>query len=194
MRPDVCRRHTMSGQHLCIAVLGNSGSGKSTLARWFAQRTGAAMLDLDTVAWEPDQVAVQRSEAAACADVEAFCRGNERWVIEGCYAGLVGAALGFRPGLVFLNPGSDQCVANCRERPWEPHKHASRQEQDQRLEFLLSWVRDYYFRDGDMSLSGHRACFEAYAGPKWELTSPVTFEPPGPELLACLGITGETQP
>lgn len=36
-----------------IAILGNSGSGKSTVARWLAEHSGAALLDLDSVAWEP---------------------------------------------------------------------------------------------------------------------------------------------
>ena len=36
-----------------IAILGNSGSGKSTLANWLAESADLAVLDLDTVAWEP---------------------------------------------------------------------------------------------------------------------------------------------
>lgn len=169
-----------------IAVLGNSGSGKSTLAKWFVERAGAAVLDLDTVAWEPNKIAVPRDASAARADVEAFCRRHEHWVIEGCYAGLVSASLALSPTLVFLNPGVDRCVENCTERPWEPHKYASKEEQDQRLAFLLAWVRDYYTRDGDMSLAAHRACFDAYTGRKVEFTSRVELSPPQAEVLACL--------
>lgn len=144
------------------------------------------MLDLDTVAWEPGQTAVARSQAAARADVVSFCRGNRRWVVEGCYAGLIEATLEFSPTLVFLNPGPEQCLANCRARPWEPHKFASRSEQDEHLQFLLAWVRDYYTREGDMSLSGHRACFEAYTGPKVELTAIPALDRPTPDFLGCL--------
>ncbi len=36
-----------------IAIFGNSGSGKSTLANWLAESADLAVLDLDTVAWEP---------------------------------------------------------------------------------------------------------------------------------------------
>lgn len=169
-----------------IAVLGNSGSGKSTLARWFAGRAGAATLNLDTVAWEPNQIAVARPPGVAAADVRAFCDGNPHWVIEGCYAGLVGAALYCSPLFVFLNPGEEACIDNCRARPWEPHKYPSSQEQDERLEFLLSWVRDYYRRDGDMSFAEHRRCFDAYTGPKIEMTSRPIFEPADAQLLACL--------
>lgn len=82
-----------------VAILGNSGSGKSTLARQLSERRDVAMLDLDTVAWEPGTAAVL---------------------------------------------------------------------QDERLSFLLSWVSEYYQREGDLSLAGHRQCFDEYAGPKEE--------------------------
>lgn len=154
-----------------LAILGNSGSGKSTLAQWASTASGAALLDLDTVAWDPGQVAVPRDPRAARADVDSHCTTNASWVIEGCYATLIEVALRHRPYLVFLNPGEARCLANCRARPWEPHKYASREEQDERLAFLLEWVSGYYTRDGELSLAGHRACYDAYAGPKLELTS-----------------------
>jgi adenylate kinase family enzyme len=161
-----------------IAILGNSGSGKSTLARWLAERTGATLLDLDSVAWEPGQVAAHRSEAAAEADVRAFCAAGSNWVVEGCYANLVRVALDFEPRLLFLNPGEDRCIANCNSRPWEPHKYPSKEEQDERLSFLLSWVAEYYTRGGEMSLSAHTECFRAYRGPKHELTKVPGVNPP----------------
>jgi adenylate kinase family enzyme len=170
-----------------IAILGNSGSGKSTLAKWLVERSGAALLDLDSVAWEPGQVAVQRSEKAAEEDVRRFCAGTRDWVVEGCYANLVRVALKFEPHLMFLNPGEVRCVSNCRSRPWEPHKYSSKAEQDQRLAFLLSWVAEYYRRDGDMSLSAHAACFREYPGPKREYTETPGLNPPSAELLALSG-------
>ncbi len=83
------------------AVLGNSGSGKSTFTRMLASQSGAALLDLDTVMWEPGQIAVARSSDAAKADVQAFCAGHESWVVEGCYASLVDEALRYSPTLFF---------------------------------------------------------------------------------------------
>jgi hypothetical protein len=94
---------------------------------------------------------------------------HEHWVVEGCYAGLIRQALEHSPILLFIEPGVDACVANCRSRPWEPHKYASRVEQDEKLAFLLSWVREYYSRDGDLSLSAHQMLFDAYRGPKLRL-------------------------
>lgn len=169
-----------------LAIIGNSGSGKSTLARWAAGRTGAPHLDLDTVAWEPGAVAVPRDPATARADVAAFCRAHEDWVVEGCYASLVAAALPASPRLVLLDPGMSACLAHCRARDWEPHKFASLAEQDAHLAALLDWVGAYYTREGDMSLKAHRALFEAYAGPKAELRQPPDLDQPAQELLQWL--------
>jgi adenylate kinase family enzyme len=169
-----------------LAILGNSGSGKSTLARWVARTSGAAYLDLDTVAWLPDRVAVPRPEPQARAEVASFCATQASWVVEGCYASLIGATLPFSPRLILLNPGQDRCVANCLARPWEPHKYASKAEQDQRLAFLVTWVKDYFSRTGEMSLTGHRSLFQAYAGDKHELCDVPALDAPAPDLLALL--------
>ena len=149
-----------------VAILGNSGSGKSTLARALAAADDIPILDLDSVAWAPDPPPTLRPDELARADVRAFCRRNAAWIVEGCYATLIEAALAEGAALILLDPGLDACLANCRARPWEPHKYASKAEQDASLAFLLDWVADYYTRSGPMSLSAHRACFDACAGPK----------------------------
>jgi adenylate kinase family enzyme len=140
-----------------IALIGNSGSGKSTLARQLAATYALPMLDLDTVMWEPGKVAVARAPLAAAQDVNAFCSSGSRWVVEGCYAGLTWAVRPYATLLLFLEPGVDVCIANCRNRPLES----------------LTWVRDYYSRDGDMSLAAHQALFDEYRGPKRKLTARV---------------------
>jgi len=162
-----------------IAILGNSGSGKSTLARRLSSDPDMPTLDLDTVAWEPGEIARPRDPAAAAADVRSFCAAGERWIVEGCYATLVAVALEYKPHLLFLDPGLERCLANCRARPWEPHKYRSKAEQDEKLAFLLSWVVDYYRRDGEMSHKGHLALFESYAGPRQHLLAL-----PGPDFTA----------
>jgi adenylate kinase family enzyme len=156
-----------------ISILGNSGSGKSTLAHRIAKRFGTPVLDLDTVAWVPGQIAVARPAEAAIGDVRRFCSTHADWVVEGCYASLIAGTFAFGAKLLFLNPGIEQCLANCRTRPWEPHKYTSQAEQNDRLESLLSWVRDYDIRRDDMSLAAHQACFDACAGDKYELTAQV---------------------
>ena len=152
-------------------LVGNSGSGKSTLAQRLA-RSGLRHLDLDTLAWDPGVVPPRRRALPDSArDVAAFMDASDRWVIEGCYADLIEGTLTRCSHLLFLNPGVDACLVNARLRPWEPHKYASKAEQDAGLEFLLGWIRDYATRSDTFSLAAHRAVFDGFGGDKTELTS-----------------------
>jgi hypothetical protein len=134
-----------------------------------AAESHAPVLDLDTIFWEPNAIAVARLDAAVFADLSRFC-DQAHWVIEGCYGNLAERALEYQPLLILLHPGKESCLANCRARPWEPAKYASKAQQDSYLEALLAWVADYYVRDGHMSLRGHQGLFDAYTGPKRLLT------------------------
>jgi adenylate kinase family enzyme len=156
-----------------IAIIGNSGSGKSTLARKLANGNTTPILDLDTVIWEPNQIAIARDPDKVLADLEKFCSSHSEWIIEGCYATCILAVLRYQPELIFLEPGKEVCIGNCRNRSWEPHKYASRADQDSMLDFLLDWVGDYYRRDDDRSLQAHQALFDEYRGPKRLVTNSV---------------------
>lgn len=152
------------------AILGNSGSGKSTLARALAAEHARAVLDLDTIAWESAAPPTRRPLEQAAADVRAFCAAHDAWIVEGCYADLIEVCLEAGPELVFLDPGLERCRANCRARPFEPHKYATREEQDANLPSLLAWVAEYYTRDGDLSHARHLELYERYRGPKRRVT------------------------
>lgn len=154
-----------------LVVFGNSGSGKSTLARALATRHGLAHLDLDSIVWEPGRIAVARAPGAVRADLDAFVHAQTRWVVEGCYGELVAIAAAHADELVFLNPGPEACLAHNRRRAWEPHKYASRAEQDAMLDALQAWVATYATRDDAWSLRAHRAVFDAHAGSKVELSA-----------------------
>jgi adenylate kinase family enzyme len=177
-----------------IVILGNSGSGKSTLAKSLARALRIPMLDLDTLVWAPEQIAVQRDDAVVRADLAQFCRESDQWIIEGCYGDLIRAALPNAPLLVFLDPGLRTCLANCRARPWEPHKYRSKAEQDAQLEALLEWVAGYYHRDGTTSLANHRAVFDAYRGAKRRVTRLDELETPAFAQLTGLGRGGPGAP
>lgn len=97
--------------------------------------------------------------------------GRDDWVIEGCYGDLVEAALPYCTELVFLNPGVEACVENCRNRPWEPEKLATQSEQQAMLDALISWVRQYEIRDDEFGLARHRRFFDQFAGPKRDTTT-----------------------
>lgn len=160
-----------------VLVFGNSGSGKSTLAARLARTNTLAHLDLDAIVWEPGQVAVARAPEAVLASLQAFLDSHDRWVIEGCYGELVEAAAGRCTELVFLNPGRETCLGHNRQRPWEPHKYASRQAQDAMLDNLQQWVAGYYDRDDAWSYREHRRIFDAFAGRKVEHVVPAGDEP-----------------
>ena len=153
---------------LHIAILGNSGSGKSTLAQQLAHTHSLASLDLDTIAFLPGQEAVPRDPAEAAALVRDFCTRHaaQGWVMEGCYATLIDHALAFSPVLVWLDPGTDVCVAHCQARPWEPHKYPSKEAQDRNLAMLIEWVRGHDTREGELGRAAHAALFAGYAGPR----------------------------
>ena len=149
-----------------ILILGNSGSGKTTLARALQSEFGLAHLDLDSIAWAVPGERLPLAESVAA--LEAFDQSHESWVVEGSYASLARAALPLCTEFRFLNPGTEACVANCQARPWEPEKYASQEEQDERLAFLLDWVRGYEARDDEYGLMQHRALFDGFDGVKRE--------------------------
>ena len=154
-----------------VLLIGNSGSGKSTLAARLASRDGLAHLDLDTLAWLPTDPPARRLLADSEREIQGFASARDRWVIEGCYADLIGLVTAGATRLVFLNPGVEACIANARERPWEPHKYASKAAQDENLDMLIGWIRGYETRTDELSLSAHRRLFDAFTGDKVELTS-----------------------
>ncbi len=154
-----------------VLVFGNSGSGKSTYARAVAGRHGLPHLDLDSIVWEPNRIAVQRTSAEIHASLEQFLVAHDAWVIEGCYGDLVEAAAARSTELVFLNPGEAACLANNLRRPWEPHKYPSLEQQNSMLATLQAWVMDYYRRSGPWSYAEHRRIFDNFTRAKTEHTT-----------------------
>lgn len=151
-----------------IVVFGNSGSGKSTMAGRLSVELAVPHLDLDQLAWSSPGVRRPLTESAR--EIEEFALEHHEWVVEGCYADLLDMLLPRATELRFLNPGIETCIANCRNRPWEPHKYSSKADQDANLDFLIRWVRDYETRTDEYSLARHRTMFEQFTGRKREYT------------------------
>jgi adenylate kinase family enzyme len=166
-------RRDQNGGIMRVLVFGNSGSGKSTYAQALAARERIPHLDLDTIVWEPGQIAVLRAADAIRGSLEAFVATNPNWVIEGCYGDLVEAAASMATELVFLNPGLQACRANNARRPWEPHKYTSLERQNSMLAKLQDWVADYYRRTDQWSYAAHRRIFDGHGGFKVEYTSAI---------------------
>jgi adenylate kinase family enzyme len=152
---------------LRIIIYGNSGAGKTTLALQLQLQYSLPILDLDTIAWEPDW-GQRRPLEASIADVRQFIASHEDWIIEGCYDDLIAAALTDCTDLRFLNPGIDACVANCQRRHADWQQHERPEDERSPLEELLPWVRDYEQRGGEFSFGRHRAIFDGFDGLKTE--------------------------
>jgi hypothetical protein len=75
------------------------------------------------------------------------------------------------PLSAFLEPWGRGVHRQLSGSPWEPEKYPSKEAQDQKLEFLLDWVREYESRTDEYSLARHRELFEGFRGPKVELPS-----------------------
>jgi adenylate kinase family enzyme len=157
-----------------IVIFGNSGSGKSTLARAMAEEFACPSLDLDTVAWESGrETPSRRSLADSEKEIEAFLANRSSWVIEGCYSDLLTLVLPHSSEIIFLNPGTETCIKNCRNRPWEPHKYDSPDAQNANLNMLITWIEKYETREDEFSLKAHRKIFTSYPGRKREYSSNV---------------------
>jgi adenylate kinase family enzyme len=154
-----------------VLVFGNSGAGKSTYARHLASAHVLPHLDLDSIVWEPGQIAVQRLPGAVGQSLRSFLAQHAAWVIEGCYGELVETVAPSCTELVFLNPGMSACLGNNQRRPWEPQKYSSLAEQDAMLEGLQAWAASYYTRTDSWSYQAHRRIFDAHSGPKVEHNS-----------------------
>lgn len=152
-------------------IFGNSGSGKSTLARKLCAENELAHLDLDTLAWMPVSPPERTPLAKAKIEIDRFIGSNEGWVIEGCYTDLLEMAILQSSEIIFMNLPIASCIANAKNRPWEPHKYESKEAQDANLEMLISWISQYSERADVFSKSSHIALYEKYFGAKVELTS-----------------------
>jgi adenylate kinase family enzyme len=145
-----------------IVIFGNSGSGKTTLAKRLAAQYQLAHFDLDSIAWLQGQPPTRAPIKDSFRQVDSFCEVHKAWVIEGCYAELIEHACAQADEMIFMNLPVVRCIDNARQRPWEPHKYASKQAQDANLPMLISWISDYENRDDSFSKQAHVALFENF--------------------------------
>ena len=153
-----------------ILIFGNSGSGKSTLANALSRERELAHLDLDTLAWLPTKAPQRMPLAESQAAIQAFMSSSDHWVIEGCYADLLEFATPYANEVIFMNLPVAACIENARKRPWEPHKYASKAEQDKNLDMLIAWISQYPTRRDEFSEAAHRMLYERFSGEKRMIT------------------------
>jgi len=157
-----------------IIIFGNAGSGKSTLAKKLAKQFKLTHLDLDTLAWLDTDPPSRKQLNDSAREMDRLLDQTQEWVIEGGYSDLLVLKLKQATEVFFLNLGVATCIDNCRSRPWEPHKYNSPEEQNNNLDMLIDWLKQYPFRDDDFSLTSHQQLFNDFTGKKMEfLTLPV---------------------
>jgi len=154
-----------------ILIFGNSGSGKTTIAKKLCVELGSVHLDLDILAWQPTSPPERRLLSESQIEINRFIDSNESWVIEGCYSDLLELAASKSNEIIFMNLPIDDCIANAKERPWEPHKYESKEAQDANLEMLINWITQYSIRTDTFSESAHKELYEKYSGKKTMLSS-----------------------
>jgi adenylate kinase family enzyme len=154
-----------------IVIFGNSGSGKSTLAKELCKDKNLPHLDLDSIAWKPTSPPARNPVAESKRQIDAFIGASDEWVIEGCYSDLLKLALPESSEIIFLNLPVEACIANAKNRPWEPHKYASREVQNANLDMLIDWISQYSVREDTFSKSSHEELFSRYGGRRIMYTS-----------------------
>lgn len=159
-----------------IVIFGNSGSGKSTLAQHLSEQYNLAHLDLDTLAWQDTQPPNRQPIESSLIKINGFISQHAAWVIEGCYSDLIELILPKSNEMYFMNLPIEACIENAKARPWEPHKYASKAEQDKNLDMLLDWIAQYPVRNDTFSQQAHQAIFNEYRGSKHMLTHNLSLE------------------
>ncbi len=154
-----------------IIIFGNSGSGKTTLAKELVEKYSLPHLDLDSIAWENTDPPTRKALGDSASVINTFITSNKYWVIEGGYSDLLSLVIDTASKVIFLNLDIQMCVENCKERPWEPHKYETFEKQNDNLDMLLGWVKEYSLRQGCFSLLAHRKLFDNFEGDKVEYNS-----------------------
>ncbi|RLV58983.1 shikimate kinase [Parashewanella curva] len=154
-----------------IAIFGNSGSGKSTLAQKLCANNNLAHLDLDSIAWQQSEIPERKPIAESEVEINKFINAHQGWVIEGCYSDLLEIALKHTTEIIFLNLPIEACISNAKRRPWEPHKYPSKEAQDNNLNMLIDWIKEYENRTDTFSKSAHESLFNSFDGIKFIYTS-----------------------
>ena len=156
-----------------IIVFGNSGSGKSTFAKSISKRDSLSHLDLDLIAWKktnpPERMEIKDSKEI----IDKFLAENDQWIVEGCYSDLIELLIPESNQAIFMDLSIDDCIANAKNRPWEPHKYNSKSEQDANLSMLINWIKDYENREDTFSRKAHLEIFNQYTGDKVQFKSNV---------------------
>lgn len=149
-----------------VIIFGNSGSGKSTKAKHLCSEYNLSHLDLDTLAWLRTDPPQRKPINDSKKEILSFLKDNDSWVIEGCYSDLLEIVLEKSSEIIYMKLSVEDCIENAKKRPWEPHKYISKDAQDENLEMLIEWIKQYPVRDDTFSKVEHEKIYHNYKGKK----------------------------
>lgn len=147
-------------------IIGCTGSGKSAMAKRLIGLKNIAWLSLDELYW--DNKANGKYLVDSLSALYEFVEWNENWVIEGCQCDLVQAAMGFCEELRFMNPGCEECISRCLNKPRKHKRRDEANSEETPFDRIIAWVGKYEYRDDGYGLDKHRALFDSFAGVKKE--------------------------
>lgn len=91
-------------------------------------------------------------------------------MIEGCYSELLAHAIAKCREIIFMNLSVEDCIANAKNRLWEPHKYKSKAEQDSNLIMLIGWIAQYEKRTDTFAKAAHQKLYDEFTGKKVQIT------------------------
>lgn len=122
-----------------IIVIGCPGSGKSTFARALHHKMGIPICHLDTLFWNADKTAVEKSVFR-----ERLTRVLEMnaWIIDGNYASTMEIRMAACDTVFFLDYPTDVCLAGVKARIGKPRGDMPWIETEEDAEFV-EFIKGY---------------------------------------------------
>jgi adenylate kinase family enzyme len=146
-------------------IIGNSGSGKTWLATQLAVHSGASVVHLDEIFWQPAGFNEKRSPAAL-EQLIADSKQHPSWIVEGVFGELAERYVDEADLLLWLDLNWPTCRERLLARGSESKQHMGREQSEHGLRALFEWASHYYDRNDLRSLAGHRELFKRFHGPR----------------------------
>ena len=150
-------------------VVGNSGSGKTWLAKRLGEKTGATIVHLDDLFWEPGGFTRKRSADEVARLIE-LSGAEADWIAEGVYGDLVGQFAPFAHTLLWLDLPWSVCKRRIESRASESVPRMS-EEAESGLRDLVVWAEAYYSRVNSCSEAAHLDLFSTFPRERLRLCS-----------------------
>jgi adenylate kinase family enzyme len=149
-------------------IVGNSGSGKTWLATRLGERSGAHVVHLDDIFWEPGGFEQKRSPDEVARLIDAH-RAETNWIVEGVYGDLAGEFIPDADVLLWLDFPWSACRRRIESRASAGDTYMGRKPTERSLRDLLNWAEAYYSRGGWCSLAAHLALFNNFSRRRYRL-------------------------